>query len=820
MVEEKLSFVKIREMVKAACLSPLGKEKVDEMQFSTSYNTIIEQLNSTKEFVRIIEEEEFPTDGFYDVRSALQRVRVIGTFIEEGELFDLLRVIDAIGNVVNFFSNKEEGVYYYLQEMSRDVFTFPDIRRAVDRIIDKYGKIKDTASPHLKEVRTEMLSVSSGISRNMNSILRKAIDEGLVEKDTSLAVRDGRLVIPVSPFHKKKIRGIVHDESATGKTVFIEPEVIVEANNKLRELEAEEKREIIRILTALTAETIRPRIEELMFSLNYLGIIDFTRAKARFALDTECSLPRIVDEPVLNWVDAIHPLLYLSHKKAGKSIVPLNINLDDKNRILIISGPNAGGKSVCLKSVGLIQHLMQCGMLVPMNPDSTMGIFHKIMVDIGDEQSIENDLSTYSSHIANMKQFVKSCNNRTILLIDEFGGGTEPQIGGAIAEALLDHFNKNKAYGVITTHYTNLKHFATETDGIVNGAMLYDRHLMQPLFQLEIGNPGSSFALEIARKIGLPESVIQEASEKVGAEYVNMEKYLQDIARDKRYWESKRQNIRQKEKHIEELEEKYLNELAAINAQKKEIIAKAKSESKEIIASANAKIEGTIKAIKEAQAEKEKTRLARQELDNFKRDLAEKEKNSQDSAIDKKIAQIEERRRQKALRDKNGNSQQKAQPKPDEITVGSEVRIKGQLGHGTLLEIQGKNAVVVFGNLKTTVKFNTLEKVTAAQIKKQKFNFNYVASSNTSDMIHERSMNFKRELDIRGMRADEAQQAVAYYIDDAIMIQAGTVRILHGTGGGVLREVVRQYLRTVPGVRDFHDEHVDFGGAGITVVEV
>lgn len=820
MVEEKLSFVKIRDMVKAACLSPLGKEKVDEMQFSTSYNTIIEQLNSTKEFVRIIEEEEFPADGFYDVRSALQRVRVIGTFIEEEELFDLLRVIDAIGNVVNFFNNKEEGVYYYLQEMSRDVFTFPDIRRAVDRIIDKYGKIKDTASPHLKEIRTEMLSVSSGISRNMNSILRKAIDEGLVEKDTSLAVRDGRLVIPVSPFHKKKIRGIVHDESATGKTVFIEPEVIVEANNKLRELEAEERREIIRILTALTAETIRPRIDELMFSLNYLAIIDFTRAKARFALDTESSLPRIVDEPVLDWVDAIHPLLYLSHKKLGKSIVPLNIKLDDKNRILIISGPNAGGKSVCLKSVGLIQHLMQCGMLVPMNPDSTMGIFHKIMVDIGDEQSIENDLSTYSSHIANMKQFVKTCDNRTILLIDEFGGGTEPQIGGAIAEALLDHFNKNKAYGVITTHYTNLKHFATETDGIVNGAMLYDRHLMQPLFKLEIGNPGSSFALEIARKIGLPESVIQEASEKVGADYVNMEKYLQDIARDKRYWESKRQNIRQKEKHIEELEEKYLSELASINSQKKEIIAKAKTESKELLDSANAKIEGTIRAIKEAQAEKEKTRLARQELGDFKRELSENEKASQDNTIDKKIAQIEERRKQKAMRDKNAAQQQKTQPKPDEITVGCEVRIKGQTGHGTVLEIQGKNVLVAFGNLKTTVKMNTLEKVSAAQIKKQKFNFNYVASSNTSDMIHERSMNFKRELDIRGMRAEEAQQAVAYYIDDAIMIQAGTVRILHGTGGGVLREVVRQYLRTVAGVKDFHDEHVDFGGAGITVVEV
>lgn len=809
MTESKLSFGKIRDLVKAECLSELGKEKCDKMSFLTNFDTILEEANRTNEFVRILQEEDFPTDGFYDVREAIQRIKVVGTYIEPAELFDLSRVVEAIGSIVSFFSNREEGTYYYLQELSRDVFTFPDIQRAIARILDKYGQIKDTASSKLGEIRREKSATEGSISRNMSSILRKAVEDGIVEKGTTPAVRDGRLVIPISPFFKKKLRGIVHDESATGKTVFIEPEVIVEANNKLRELEAEEQREIVRILTEFTTEILRPRTDELLFSVDYLSVVDFTRAKALFALKTNSVMPKLRNEQVIDWRDAIHPLLFLSHQASGKEIVPLDIHLDKNNRILLISGPNAGGKSVCLKSVGLIQYMAQCGMLVPMHADSEVGIFNDILINIGDEQSIENDLSTYSSHLSYMKEFAKKCNGKTILLIDEFGGGTEPRIGGAIAEALLDHFNRQKSFGVITTHFTNLKQFATDTDGIVNGAMLYDRHEMRPLFRLEIGNPGSSFALEIARKIGLPESVIARATEIVGSDYVNMEKYLQDIVRDKRYWENKRQNIRQKEKHIEELEEKLTVDVNNINAERKRILSDAKAKSKELLDGANAKIERTIKLIKEAKAEKEATRQAREDLTKYKSEVVFGDEND---AFAKKVEKLNAKSQQKS-----GAPAQQKQEKP--ISVGDTVKIKTSGAKGKVLEIKGNSVDVALGNLRTTVKLKDLQLTQEATQKTQKFSFNIV-SSNNSDIVHERSKNFKLQIDVRGMRADEALQAVSYYIEDAIMLDAGTVRILHGTGTGVLRQVIREYLKTVPQVKTFRDEHVDFGGAGITVVEV
>lgn len=809
MTEAKLSFGKIRDLVKSECLSDLGKEKCDQMSFLTNFDTILEEANRTNEFVRILQEEDFPTDGFYDVREAIQRIKVVGTYIEPAELFDLSRVVEAIGSIVSFFSSKEEGTYYYLQELSRDVFTFPDILRAISRILDKYGQIKDTASSKLGEIRREKSATEGSISRNMSSILRKAVEDGIVEKGTTPAVRDGRLVIPISPFFKKKLRGIVHDESATGKTVFIEPEVIVEANNKLRELEAEEQREIVRILTEFTTEILRPRTDELLFSVDYLSVVDFTRAKAQFALKTNSVMPKLRNEQVIDWRDAIHPLLFLSHQASGKEIVPLDIRLDKNNRILLISGPNAGGKSVCLKSVGLIQYMAQCGMLVPMHADSEVGIFNDILINIGDEQSIENDLSTYSSHLSYMKEFAKKCNGKTILLIDEFGGGTEPRIGGAIAEALLDHFNRQKSFGVITTHFTNLKQFATDTDGIVNGAMLYDRHEMRPLFRLEIGNPGSSFALEIARKIGLPESVIARATEIVGNDYVNMEKYLQDIVRDKRYWENKRQNIRQKEKHIEELEEKLTADVNNINAERKRILSDAKAKSKELLDGANAKIERTIKLIKEAKAEKEATRQAREDLTKYKSEVVFGDEND---AFAKKVEKLNAKSQQKS-----GAPAQQKQEKP--ISVGDIVKIKSSGAKGKVLEIKGNSVDVALGNLRTTVKLKDLQLTQEASHKTQKFSFNIV-SSNNSDIVHERSRNFKQQIDVRGMRADEAIQAVSYYIEDAIMLDAGTVRILHGTGTGVLRQVIREYLKTVPQVKSFRDEHVDFGGAGITVVEV
>lgn len=811
--EAKTGFDKIRVMLKENCLSPLGKELVDGMGFSTERDEVLDATNQTAEFVQILQEEdEFPTDAYYDRRDSLKKIRVEGTFLEERELFELRRAMETIGLVVRFFEQKEEGEFYYLKELAKGVFTFPDLIRQIDKILDKFGKIKDGASPLLAEIRTNISTTEAGISKSLQSILRQGQSDGFIEKDVNPAMRDGRLVIPISPAFKRKIKGIVHDESATGKTVFIEPEIVVEANNKIRELQAKEKREVIRILTAFSNE-IRPRIPEIMDSYQFLAHIDFIRAKALFAETTESSLPSIGNDPVIDWANATHPILFLAHKKAGKEVVPLDISLNQEQRILLISGPNAGGKSVCLKTVGLLQYMLQCGMLVPMHKSSKMGVFRGIFIDIGDEQSIENDLSTYSSHLTNMKHFVKHCDEKTILLIDEFGGGTEPQIGGAIAEALLCQFNQRKAFGVITTHYTNLKHFATETAGIVNGAMLYDRHLMRPLFQLEIGNPGSSFAIEIARKIGLPESVIQAASELVGADYINMDKYLQDIARDKRYWENKRQNIRQKEKHLEELNEKYEKELYSLASQKKELMREAKSESKRLMEQANAVIENTVRKIKEAQAEKEATREARKELEEFKRQL--QEEGNDNDAINAKIQKLKERE----LRKRQNTPPSPQTPKVEPLKVGDNVRIKGQTSPGQVMALQGKSAVVAFGLIKSTVKIEQLERISKNQIKRETGAKSTFVSSATSDDIRQRKLNFKREIDVRGMRGDEALQAVTYFIDDALMVNVDQVRILHGTGTGILRQLIRDYLKGVNGVANYHDEHIQLGGAGITVVE-
>ena len=621
-------------------------------------------------------------------------------------------------------------------------------------------------------------------------------------------MRDGRLVIPVPPAHKRKIRGIVHDESATGKTVFIEPDVAVEINNRIRELLADEKREIIKILTLITNE-IRPYSYQLTEAFDFLGTIDFIRAKALFAIETNSTLPSIQELPIIDWSVAIHPILYLNHLKIGKEVVPLDIKLCDEKRILIISGPNAGGKSVCLKTVGLLQFMMQAGLLVPLHSSSRMGIFHAILIDIGDEQSIENDLSTYSSHLTNMKYFVRNCDNRSLLLIDEFGSGTEPNIGGAIAESLLNHFNQKKAFGVITTHYTNIKNFAEENEGIINGAMLYDRHLMQPLFRLEIGNPGSSFAIEIARKIGLPESVIAEATEKAGKDLVDMDKYLQDIVRDKRYWEAKRQNIRQKEKRLEEITEKYEQELTLLAKEKKEAMKEAKRESKRLLEQANSAIENTIRKIKEAQAEKIQTKEVRKEFEQFKENFDSEEID--DTAFNKRIERL---RKLKKGKEKTSGKEEK-----ESIKIGSTVRVKGQDGYGQVIEIKKDNVVIALGQFKLPAKLDQLEIVSNNKIKKENRNKNSYIVSSTIEDIRERNLNFKREIDVRGMRGDEALQAVTYFIDDAIIVNVEQVRILHGTGTGILRELIRKYLKTIPAVSSFADEHVQFGGAGITVVK-
>lgn len=825
--EQKIGFDQIRQLLKGKCLSTLGEERVDEMTFSDNYDEINQRLEQVVEFVRITQEEEdFPAQYFFDVRPSLKRIRVEGMYMDEQELFDLRRSLETIRDIVRFLQQSDEeeetenSPYPALRELAGDILVFPQLIARIDSILDKFGKIKDNASAELLRIRRELSATTGSISRSLNSILRAAQSEGYVDKDVTPTMRDGRLVIPVAPGMKRKIRGIVHDESATGKTVFIEPAEVVEANNRIQELEGEERREIIRILTEFSA-TVRPQVPALLSSYEFLAEIDFIRAKALFGIDIKGLKPSFENQQIVDWFQAVHPLLQMSLTKHDKKVVPLDIILTRDKRILLISGPNAGGKSVCLKTVGLLQYMLQCGMLVSMHERSHAGIFSHIFIDIGDEQSIEDDLSTYSSHLTNMKMMLKSCNGESLILIDEFGGGTEPQIGGAIAEAVLKRFNLKGTFGVITTHYQNLKHFAEDHEGVVNGAMLYDRHEMRALFQLQIGNPGSSFAVEIARKIGLPEEVIADASEIVGSEYIQSDKYLQDIVRDKRYWETKRQNIRKREKQMEDTIARYEQEIQELERSRKEILKKAKEEAERLLQESNAKIENTIRTIKEAQAEKERTRTARQELTDFKQQVENLEK----AALEEKIARKMEKLREKQERKKDKKAKQAnapetpVAPKVRPIEAGDYVRIKGQTSVGQVMEISGKNAVVMFGLMKTNVKAERLERTDAPKAAPLSSKATFV-SSETQDRMYEKKLNFKQDIDVRGMRGDEAIQAVTYFIDDAILVGVSRVRILHGTGTGILRTLIRQYLATVPGVAHFQDEHVQFGGAGITVVDL
>ena len=836
--EQKIGFDQIRSLIKGKCLSPLGEERVDDMQFSSVFGEVEERLEQVAEFVRLLQtEDNFPAQFFFDVRPSLKRIRIEGMYLDEQELFDLRRSLETIRDIVRFLLREEEtesSPYPRLKRLAGDIDVFPDIITKINALLSPYGKMKDNASPELARIRRELNTTMGSISRTLNNILRSAQSEGVVDKDVTPAMRDGRLVIPVAPALKRKIRGIVHDESASGKTVFIEPAEVVEANNRIRELESDERREIIRILTEFSA-WLRPSISAVLLSYEFLAEIDFIRAKALLAEDIRALKPALENKQIIDWATAIHPLLQLSLARHGKKVVPLDIMLNEKQRILLISGPNAGGKSVCLKTVGLLQYMLQCGLLIPLHESSRAGLFESIFIDIGDEQSIEDDLSTYSSHLTNMKIMMKHCNEQSLILIDEFGGGTEPQIGGAIAEAVLKRFNQKHAFGVITTHYQNLKHFAEDNEGVVNGAMLYDRHLMQALFQLQIGNPGSSFAVEIARKIGLPEDVIADASAIVGSDYINADKYLQDIVRDKRYWENKRQAIRQREKQMSEVIERYQQEAEELRKSRKEIIAQAKEEAERLMKEANARIENTIRTIKEAQAEKEKTRQARQELADFRQSIEEQEAADaceQEERITRQMEKLRARQeRKKSRKDKANPSQSDEQPLAERrareearrlaaITPGAYVKMKGQNTVGQILEVNGKNAIVAFGNLKTTVKTNRLEPSAPPRKEAELATRSTFISTQTQDSMHEKKLHFKQDIDVRGMRGDEAIQAVTYFIDDALMVGVPRVRILHGTGTGILRTLIRQYLQTVPGVRHFADEHVQFGGAGITVVDL
>jgi DNA mismatch repair protein MutS2 len=830
--EQKIGFEQIRQLIKVKCLSALGEERVDRMDFSDSFSEVSTRLALVSEFVRILQEDSdsFPAQFFFDLRPSLLRIRVEGMYLDEQELFDLRRSQETIHGIVRFLQHDAGGEandadalpYPHLYALTDGVLSFPQLIRKVNEILSPYGKIKDNASPELSRIRRELTSTMNSISRSLNGILRHAQAEGVVDKDVTPTMRDGRLVIPVAPSLKRKIRGIVHDESASGKTVFIEPAEVVEANNRIRELESDERREIIRILTAFS-NLLRPFIPDVLASYEFLAEIDFIRAKALLAQQQGAIQPSLEDRQLLDWRMAVHPLLQLSLAKHDKKVVPLDIELNEGQRILIISGPNAGGKSVCLKTVGLLQYMLQCGLLIPLHEGSHAGIFGSIFIDIGDEQSIEDDLSTYSSHLTNMKVMMKGCDRKSLILIDEFGGGTEPLIGGAIAEAVLKRFHQRGTFGVITTHYQNLKHFADSHEGVVNGAMLYDRHLMQALFQLQIGNPGSSFAVEIARKIGLPEEVIADASAIVGSEYINADKYLQDIVRDKRYWETKRQNIHRREKQMEETIARYEQQLDEVQKSRKEILKQAKETAEQLVREANARIENTIRSIKEAQAEKEKTRQAREELTDFTASMEALAAEEREGKIAREMKKLQDRKERKANKGKSATptaDTPKTPPKPYTLQRGDTVKLKGQQAVGEVLEVKGKNAVVIFGAIKTTVKVDTLEPAQPPKKSTDATAKSSFVSSQTQDEMYEKKLHFKQDIDLRGMRADEALQAVTYFIDDAILVGVSRVRILHGTGTGALRTLVRQYLATVPSVRHFADEHVQFGGAGITVVDL
>lgn len=771
-IEQKIDFQVIRDCLKSCCTSSLGKERVDEMLWVNHYKTVQNRLAHLREMMNVLTDSSlsFPQGDIYDLREALARIRVEGLFMDENELFSLRKMLDYVGQLERFFTLLDREKYPLLASLP--LTSFPShLIVAIDRIIDRYGKMKDSASPELARIRKDIAQSQGSVSRALNSILRQAQAEGLLDKDAAPTMREGRLVLPVPPAYKRKIGGIVHDESATGKTVFIEPQQVVEANNRIRELEGEERRERMRILLEMT-EYIRPEISHVLASEEFLADVDFLRAKALFAEDIEAIVPEVHNQPMLDWREARHPILLLNFRKQGRTVVPLSIRLKD-NRILVISGPNAGGKSVCLKTVALLQYMLQCGLAVPMNEASEMGLFENLLLDIGDEQSIEDDLSTYSSHLRNMKHFVRYANGKTLLLIDEFGTGTEPMIGGAIAEAVLTQLNEQKAYGVITTHYSNLKHLAERSKGIINGAMLYDRGQLKPLFQLSIGQAGSSFAVEIARQIGLPEQIIQRATDIVGEEHIDYDKQLQDIARDKRYWENKRQNIRQKEKHLEEKIAHYEEQMAGIKAKKRAIIEEANQQAADLLKKSNATIERTIREIKEAKAEKKATQQARQKVENLK------------SKVEEKSTKVS---------------------KPSSASASK----------------KQKNVLRDLSELKVLTK-NPAKLIQETNTPKPK-----MVSSNVADELRRRKLSFSRELDIRGLRVDEALEVLIAYIDDALMVNAEMVTILHGTGTGALKQVVRDYLaerqKTMRKLRSgdisFHDGDPDRGGAGITVVEL
>jgi DNA mismatch repair protein MutS2 len=815
--ENKIGFDRIRNLLSEKCLSPMGLEMVEAMQFSTNFEYLENELSATREFQQVLTFEDFfPAENYYRISDTLNKIRIEGTFPEVQEVYDLKRTLETVRSILSFFKSKEADRYPVLKSRCGPVKTYPYVLDAIDRIIDRKGIVRDNASPRLKEIRSEIISKNNQASKRLGAILRQAQAEGFVDSDTTVSVRNGRGVIPVSSYDKRKIRGLIHDQSASGKTVFIEPEEIVEINNDIVELGYEERREIVRILTAF-ADDIRPYIDDLLESNSFLGEMDFLRAKALLGNRLKCTKPVLARSPLISWRRAEHPLLTLAFEKLqARKVVPLDIALDEKNRILLISGPNAGGKSVCLKTVGLIQYMLQCGLTVPLGEGSESGLFGKILIDIGDEQSIDNDLSTYSSHLINMKFFVRNADEKTLVLIDEFGTGTEPMLGGAIAEAILGELNRKKVFGVLTTHYTNLKYYASLTEGIINGAMAFDNHLMQPLFQLTIGKPGSSFAFEIARKIGLPEDILTEASQKAGVKNIDYDRHLKDIARDKRYWETKRQNIRQHEKRLEDLMAEYEKEISGAKAVRKEIIAKAKDEAQNLLKESNKVIENTIRQIRESQAEKEKTREARQLLEEFRNTVPEAQGSAVTEAEEKIESLASKARKVRVSRQPLEEVKPVSGEQP--LKPGDAVRMKDTLAAGEVIEVKDKMVRVETGSLRFLVPADRIERISRAELKKS-LRANQPVRENDMSIV-QRNQVFSPEIDIRGVRAEEALNTVRELIDNAVIVQHRHLRILHGKGNGILRQIIRQYLATVNVVKSFRDEHVESGGTGITVVEM
>lgn len=805
-IEYKIGFDFVRRELAGACSTPLGEKWVESMAFSDDRDKIGRRLEETAEMLSALRAGyTLPWQGVRDVRPILAQLSVEGRWLTADECSALRSTLRSQRAVVSFFTANEGLTFERLTKVVESIADFSMQIRYIDEVIDDLGNVRDSASPELAAIRRKLHSLASRAGSVMRGVMERAVKEGYIDSDVTPSMRDGRLVLPVAPMYKRKLNGIVHDESATGKTLFIEPAEVVELNNNIRELEIEEQREIVRILTRL-ADQLRPDVPAMSESTDVLAYVDFINAKAEIAKRFDADMPHLETQPVVEMYHACHPALMDSLQRQGKQQVPLNVILDKGNRILVISGPNAGGKSVCLKTVGVNQYMMQCGMLPVVYSNSHMGIFRDIFVDLGDDQSMDNDLSTYSSHIGNMKQILRYGGNRSMILIDEFGSGTEPHIGGAIAQAVLQSINAKEMMGIITTHYHNLKLYADEAKGLVNGSMTYDRQRMAPTFGLAIGQAGSSFALDIARNMGLPAEVVQTARELAGEDYINLDKYLQAVARDKRYWESKRLAIRQKERKLEETLQRYDAEADQLHARRNEIISEAKEDARKILEGSNAAIERTIHEIRRSQADRLATQEARKKLQAEKETLIGESRQG-DKLIDK-LTRRRPKKKQKAV----ASPSAQVDIKPDD-----HVRLDGEGTVGTVISVEGKNAVVMFGQLKTTVKLDRL-KLTQAQPERK--SRTQTAQGGTSDGSRERQLSFSRQLDVRGMRVDEALQAVMYYIDDAVQFGASPVRILHGTGTGALRQSIREYLSTLPVVKAYRDEHVQFGGAGITVIEL